>query len=103
MADPTEALDRDRAGAQEFTCFSEASLQEEEEDWGWGERVVAPQKTAPRETELPSEEQRVAEDGSRNHRGEGGRVEKRSLGAKRGWRALQDSHRSLEDKGIYPT
>lgn len=54
---------------------------------------MAPKKTAPRETELPSEEQRVAEDGSRNHREEGGTVEKRSLGAKRGWRALQDSHR----------
>lgn len=26
---------------------------------------------APRETELPSEEQRVADNGSRNHRGEG--------------------------------
>lgn len=33
---------------------------------------------------------------------EGGRVEKRPLGGKRGWRTLQDSHRSLEDKGIYP-
>lgn len=49
---------------------------------------------APRETELPSEEQRVADNGSRNHRGEGGRVEKRPLGAKRSWRALQYSHRT---------
>lgn len=45
-------------------------------------------KNAPRETELPSEEQRVTDNGSRNHRGEVGRVEKRPLGVKRGWRAL---------------
>lgn len=61
---------------------------------GSGPKENWPEHECSKRNKITIRRAKVADDGSRSHRDEGGRVEKRSLEAKRGWRALQGMQRS---------